>query len=263
MDKAKRQGRRGKARPSGGGQGKTGRANLKKQGKLVTLAVVLTLAVGPASYLLFSQGALDREAMAPADPLHRPSRRDQSLCLRRPFILYCLPLHAQADEGRHRQGRRGLYRHDLPDLSRDRARDPPSAGLHRRTAPDSQARLGAPDRPRFDQYRELLLVSALVQPLPLRKAPWGEHKLAAEGDPPGYGRRRLFSGALHLPLQRRDLCGHARVFVVPLIAVLLGLSNRRAVGRLARWEASRKREVKLAMGLVMILLGASILIWLV
>ncbi len=51
------------------------------------------------------------------------------------------------------------------------------------------------------------------------------------------------------------------MFVVPLIAILLGLSNRRAVGRLARWEASRKREVKLATGLVMIALGAAILIW--
>ncbi|MGQ9476912.1 MAG: hypothetical protein ACUVRH_00200 [Candidatus Bipolaricaulia bacterium] len=53
------------------------------------------------------------------------------------------------------------------------------------------------------------------------------------------------------------------MFVVPLIAILLGVSNRRALGRLARWEASRKREAKLATGLVMILLGASILIWLV
>jgi len=51
------------------------------------------------------------------------------------------------------------------------------------------------------------------------------------------------------------------MFVVPLIVVLLGLSNRRAVGRLARWEASRKRGVKLATGLVMIALGTVILIW--
>ncbi len=53
------------------------------------------------------------------------------------------------------------------------------------------------------------------------------------------------------------------MFVVPLILILLGVSNRRAVGRLARWEASRKREVKLATGLVMIALGAVILIWFV
>lgn len=53
------------------------------------------------------------------------------------------------------------------------------------------------------------------------------------------------------------------MFIVPLIAILLGVSNRRAVGRLARWEASRKREVKLATGLVMIALGAIILIWFV
>jgi cytochrome c biogenesis protein CcdA len=53
------------------------------------------------------------------------------------------------------------------------------------------------------------------------------------------------------------------MFVVPLIVILLGVSNRRAAGRLARWEASRKREVKLATGLVMVLLGAVILIWFV
>jgi len=51
------------------------------------------------------------------------------------------------------------------------------------------------------------------------------------------------------------------MFVVPLIIILLGVSNRRAVGRLARWEASHKREVKLATGLVMVALGAAILIW--
>jgi len=53
------------------------------------------------------------------------------------------------------------------------------------------------------------------------------------------------------------------MFIVPLIIILLGVSNRRAVGRLARWEASRKREVKLATGLVMIALGAVILLWFV
>ncbi len=53
------------------------------------------------------------------------------------------------------------------------------------------------------------------------------------------------------------------MFVAPLIVILLGLSNRRSVGRLARWEASRKREVKLTTGLVMVALGAVILIWFV
>jgi cytochrome c biogenesis protein CcdA len=53
------------------------------------------------------------------------------------------------------------------------------------------------------------------------------------------------------------------MFIVPLIIILLGVSNRRAVGRLARWEASRKREVKLTTGLVMVALGAIILIWFV
>lgn len=53
------------------------------------------------------------------------------------------------------------------------------------------------------------------------------------------------------------------MFVVPLIAILVGFSNRRAIGRLSRWEVSRKREVKLASGLIMIALGAVVLIWFV
>lgn len=53
------------------------------------------------------------------------------------------------------------------------------------------------------------------------------------------------------------------MFVLPLIVILLAIGNRRALGRLSRWEASNKRELKLATGLVMILLGASILIWFV
>ncbi|MFQ6616584.1 MAG: cytochrome c biogenesis protein CcdA, partial [Fidelibacterota bacterium] len=53
------------------------------------------------------------------------------------------------------------------------------------------------------------------------------------------------------------------MFVVPLIAILAGFSNRRALGRLSRWEVSRKREVKLVTGLVMIALGAVILVWFV
>lgn len=53
------------------------------------------------------------------------------------------------------------------------------------------------------------------------------------------------------------------MFVIPLVAILIGFSNRRAVGRLSRWEVSRKREVKLVTGLVMIALGATILVWFV
>jgi cytochrome c biogenesis protein CcdA len=51
------------------------------------------------------------------------------------------------------------------------------------------------------------------------------------------------------------------MFVMPLVVILLGVSNRRAAGRLARWEASNKRAVKLTTGAVMISLGAIILIW--
>ena len=53
------------------------------------------------------------------------------------------------------------------------------------------------------------------------------------------------------------------MFVVPLIALLLALGNRRTVGALARWEAQNKRAIKLATGAVMIVLGAVILVWFV
>ena len=53
------------------------------------------------------------------------------------------------------------------------------------------------------------------------------------------------------------------MFVLPLIVLLLALGNRRTVGALARWEAQRKREVKLATGGIMIALGAVILVWFV
>jgi hypothetical protein len=42
---------------------------------------------------------------------------------------------------------------------------------------------------------------------------------------------------------------------------LLVLGNRRAVGALARWQAERKRTVKLVSGLVMVALGAGMLLW--
>lgn len=53
------------------------------------------------------------------------------------------------------------------------------------------------------------------------------------------------------------------MFVVPLIAVLLTVGNRRTVGRLLRWEAQNKRAIKLSLGGGMVALGAVILIWLV
>ncbi len=53
------------------------------------------------------------------------------------------------------------------------------------------------------------------------------------------------------------------MFVVPLVAVLLAVGNRRAVGRLMRWEAGHKRTIKLALGVGMVTLGGVILIWFV
>jgi len=53
------------------------------------------------------------------------------------------------------------------------------------------------------------------------------------------------------------------MFVLPLIAVLLAVGNRRAVGRLMRWESGNKRTIKLSMGAGMVALGAIILIWFV
>ncbi len=51
------------------------------------------------------------------------------------------------------------------------------------------------------------------------------------------------------------------MFVLPLVALLAGLGNARTVGALSRWQARNKRVVKLSTGAVMIVLGASILVW--
>ena len=51
------------------------------------------------------------------------------------------------------------------------------------------------------------------------------------------------------------------MFVLPLVALLFGLGNARTVGVLSRWQARNKRVVKLTTGAVMIVLGASILVW--
>lgn len=48
---------------------------------------------------------------------------------------------------------------------------------------------------------------------------------------------------------------------VPLFVILLGGLQPPRGGRLARWETSCKREVKLATGLVMVALGAAILLY--
>ncbi len=51
------------------------------------------------------------------------------------------------------------------------------------------------------------------------------------------------------------------MFVLPLIITLFFLTNRRVLGQISRWEDSKKRIIKLVMGIVMILLGITILIW--
>lgn len=51
------------------------------------------------------------------------------------------------------------------------------------------------------------------------------------------------------------------MFVLPLIITLFFLTNRRVLGQISRWEDSKKRIIKLVMGIVMILLGIAILIW--
>ncbi|MFQ5796639.1 MAG: cytochrome c biogenesis CcdA family protein [Candidatus Bipolaricaulia bacterium] len=53
------------------------------------------------------------------------------------------------------------------------------------------------------------------------------------------------------------------MFVAPLIAILLVVSNHRMVGQLTRWENAKKRSIKLTTGVVMISLGVVILVWFV
>jgi len=53
------------------------------------------------------------------------------------------------------------------------------------------------------------------------------------------------------------------MFIVPLVAVLLAVGNKRTVGQLMRWETGHKRTIKLSLGAGMVALGAVILLWLV
>jgi cytochrome c biogenesis protein CcdA len=53
------------------------------------------------------------------------------------------------------------------------------------------------------------------------------------------------------------------MFVLPLVALLLVISNRRVVGQFSRWMATNKRQLRLGQGLVMIAIGAIILLWFV
>ncbi len=53
------------------------------------------------------------------------------------------------------------------------------------------------------------------------------------------------------------------MFVLPLVALLLVLGNRRVVGQYIRWMGAHRRGLRLVQGLVMIALAAAILRWFV
>ncbi|MBM3469979.1 MAG: hypothetical protein FJX73_04205 [Armatimonadetes bacterium] len=53
------------------------------------------------------------------------------------------------------------------------------------------------------------------------------------------------------------------MFVLPLVALLLVIGNRRVVGQFSRWMATNKKQLRLGQGLVMIGIGAAILLWFV
>ncbi|MCK5617390.1 hypothetical protein KAR91_86810, partial [Candidatus Pacearchaeota archaeon] len=51
------------------------------------------------------------------------------------------------------------------------------------------------------------------------------------------------------------------MFVLPLIFILVGISNKPVAKKLAKWERSSSQWIRLFSGLVMIALGVIILIW--
>jgi cytochrome c-type biogenesis protein len=53
------------------------------------------------------------------------------------------------------------------------------------------------------------------------------------------------------------------MFVLPLVALLLLVGHRRVVGQLSRWMVTRKRQLRLMQGLVMIAIAVVILLWFV
>lgn len=53
------------------------------------------------------------------------------------------------------------------------------------------------------------------------------------------------------------------MFVLPLVALLLVIGNRRVVGQFSRWMATNKRQLRLGQGLVMIAIAVIILVWFV
>jgi cytochrome c biogenesis protein CcdA len=59
------------------------------------------------------------------------------------------------------------------------------------------------------------------------------------------------------------LLAYNLMFVLPLVALLLLIGNRRVVGQFSRWMVTHKRQLRLGQGLVMIALAAIILIWFV
>jgi cytochrome c biogenesis protein CcdA len=53
------------------------------------------------------------------------------------------------------------------------------------------------------------------------------------------------------------------MFILPLVALLLVVGNRRVVGQFSRWMATNKRQLRLGQGAVMVAIGLVILIWFV
>jgi cytochrome c-type biogenesis protein len=53
------------------------------------------------------------------------------------------------------------------------------------------------------------------------------------------------------------------MFILPLVALLLVVGNRRVVGQFSRWMATNKRQLRLGQGMVMVTIGLVILIWFV
>ncbi|MDI6721376.1 MAG: hypothetical protein QMD85_03230, partial [Candidatus Aenigmarchaeota archaeon] len=49
-------------------------------------------------------------------------------------------------------------------------------------------------------------------------------------------------------------------FVLPLLAILIAASNRRILNKIDKWEKKDKKYMKLANGIMMIVLGALLLL---
>lgn len=53
------------------------------------------------------------------------------------------------------------------------------------------------------------------------------------------------------------------MFILPLVALLLVIGNRRVVGQFSRWMATHKRQLRLGQGAVMVVIGIIIVMWFV